>query len=154
MSFLRISVFLSCGLMPPNIAKCVCPGCGYSGAKAELPSVCRHVPYMSSSASLLPETLKWETKSLILPSEPRTLPRVEDGKHPTKIIMMCRFLPEVKLCRQLVVGRGKEWPRAGGSLGPRKNKRKSHWQRNLAGCCPWSCKSRTRLSDQTTIAAI
>ena len=147
MSFLRISTFLSCGLMFPNIAKCVCPGCGYSRAKAELPSACRHVPYMSSSASLLPETLKWETKFSILPSEPRTLPRGEDGKHPTKIIMVCRFLPEVKLCRQLVVGMGKKGLRAGGSLGPRKKKRKSRGQRNLAGYCPWGCKSQTQLSD-------
>ena len=115
--------------------------------QAGLPSSCRHVPYMSSSASLLPETLKWETKILILPSDPRTLPRGEDGKYPTKIIMMRRFLPEVKLCRQLVVGTGKAGSRAGGSLGPGKKKRKSHGQRNLVGYCPWGCKSWTRLSD-------
>lgn len=69
--------------------------------QAGLPSSCRHVPYICPPLPVCClKTLKWETKILNSTSDPRTLPRREDGKYPTKVIMMRRFLPEVKLCRR------------------------------------------------------
>lgn len=99
--------------MSPNIANDVCPGCGYSRAKLGLPSARGDVLHMCSFASLLPEILKWETQSLILPSDIKTLCQCDGRRCSLKISHQdfnesYRFLPEAKFFRQLVLGMGKD----------------------------------------------